>query len=212
MDEGRFDALPHQGTRLPLDDDAAAGEWALAYRLLRDNGMAPPWIEADKAARAGLERLAVLHERAATASPAGRARLRALVREVRDAEPVEQLECPGAPLPTTAAAQRVGHVLPHAQVREQRVLLEHVAAAAQLGVEIDAALGVEPDLVAAQDAALFGAHQPGDGPQHRRLAGAGRSREREARAGGDLEGDVERERPERRLSANAQHRRARTSR
>ena len=82
IDEGRFDRLPHQGGRLPLDDDAAAGEWALAYRLLRDNGMAPPWIEADKAARAGLERLAELHERAATARPAGRGRLRALVREV----------------------------------------------------------------------------------------------------------------------------------
>ncbi len=82
MAEGRFDALPHQGGRLPLDDDAAAGEWALAYRLLWDNGMAPPWIEADKAARTGLERIAALHERAASTRPTGQARLRASMREV----------------------------------------------------------------------------------------------------------------------------------
>lgn len=84
MDEGHFDGLPHQGGRLPLDDDTAAGEWALAYRLLRDNGLAPPWIEADKAARAGLDRLAGVHARAATTRPAGRTRLRASLREVVD--------------------------------------------------------------------------------------------------------------------------------
>lgn len=51
MDEGAFDHLPHQGERLPLEDDSAAGDWALAYRVLRNAGAAPPWIEADREAR-----------------------------------------------------------------------------------------------------------------------------------------------------------------
>ena len=50
-DEGKFDDLPHQGRPLPLEDDSAAGEWAMAYRMLKDAGAAPPWIEADKAVR-----------------------------------------------------------------------------------------------------------------------------------------------------------------
>ena len=44
------------------------------------------------------------------------------------------------------------------------------------------------------------------------LPGAGRAGEREARAGRDLERDVERERPEPRGGLNAQHRRATPSR
>ena len=63
---GAFDDLPHQGQRLPLVDDAAAGEWALAYRMLKNANFAPPWIEADKEVRALLARrdaiLRVNHE------------------------------------------------------------------------------------------------------------------------------------------------------
>jgi hypothetical protein len=54
---GAFDDLPHQGTPLPMEDDAAAGEWAMAHRMLRNAGVAPPWIEADKEARAKLAAL-----------------------------------------------------------------------------------------------------------------------------------------------------------
>ena len=57
-DEGKFDDLPYQGRPLPLEDDSAAGEWAMAYRMLKDAGVAPPWIEADKAVRELLERKA----------------------------------------------------------------------------------------------------------------------------------------------------------
>ena len=56
MAEGKFDELPHQGERLPLVDDTAAGDWAMAYRMLRNAGAAPPWIEADKEVRRLLER------------------------------------------------------------------------------------------------------------------------------------------------------------
>ena len=70
MDEGKFDDLPFTGLPLPNTDDSAAGEWAMAYRMLRNAGAAPPWIEADKAVRTLLERRDVLVHRAAGASPA----------------------------------------------------------------------------------------------------------------------------------------------
>ena len=76
MEEGAFDELPHQGSRLPLEDDATAGEWAMAYRMLRDAGAAPPWIEADKESRALLAKRAAILERASGATPWRYARLR----------------------------------------------------------------------------------------------------------------------------------------
>jgi hypothetical protein len=85
MADGRFDDLPHQGQRLPIEDDAAAGEWALAFRMLRNAGVAPPWIEADKAVRDLLHARQRLFERARRSPSASRPRLRAeLERLVRD--------------------------------------------------------------------------------------------------------------------------------
>lgn len=77
MDEGAFDGLPHQGRRLPLEDDSMAGEWAMAHRMLRNAGVAPAWIEADKIARERLLEIERLHERASTMSPLRRSRARA---------------------------------------------------------------------------------------------------------------------------------------
>ena len=83
MDEGAFDSLPHQGSRLPLDDDALAGELAMGHRLLRNAGYAPPWIEADKAARDELAAVDALIAQARHAGPIGRERLRTeLIRRV----------------------------------------------------------------------------------------------------------------------------------
>ena len=76
MEQGAFEDLPHQGERLPLEDDGAAGEWAMAYRMLKNAGMAPPWIESDKEARRLLAALDRLLERAPGLSPSGRDRLR----------------------------------------------------------------------------------------------------------------------------------------
>jgi Domain of unknown function (DUF1992) len=77
MDEGAFDGLPHQGRRLPLEDDSMAGEWAMAHRILRNAGLAPAWIEGDKVARELLLEIERLHQRAATMSPLRRSRARA---------------------------------------------------------------------------------------------------------------------------------------
>ena len=62
---------------IPLDDDSAAGERALGFRVLRNAGVAPPWIEADKEVRQFLARRDVLLARAPAAgtSPLARARL-----------------------------------------------------------------------------------------------------------------------------------------
>ena len=76
IDEGAFDDLPHRGTRLPLEDDSAAGDWALAHRMLRNAGAAPPWIESDKAARAMLDERDRLIARATLLGPVGLARAR----------------------------------------------------------------------------------------------------------------------------------------
>ena len=73
---GAFDDLPHQGERLPLEDDCAAGEWAMAHRMLKGAGAAPPWIESDKEARRLLAELDHLLARAAVASVVSQPRLR----------------------------------------------------------------------------------------------------------------------------------------
>ena len=74
---GAFDDLPHHGKRLPIEDDSAAGDWAMAHRMLRNAGMAPPWIESDKEARRLLAEIDSVIERAPRTSPMSRARERA---------------------------------------------------------------------------------------------------------------------------------------
>jgi hypothetical protein len=85
MEDGRFDDLPHQGRPLPAEDDAYAGEWSLAYHVLRNAGVAPPWIEADKDVRAHLDRIETIAARAArgaTPTPSARRRDRAALESL----------------------------------------------------------------------------------------------------------------------------------
>jgi hypothetical protein len=92
MDEGKFEGLPHQGEPLPAQDDAFAGEWAMAWKVLRNAGAAPPWIEADKDVRVLLGRRdAILARAGAGPAPSAftrrrdRAALEGLVIEVNAA-------------------------------------------------------------------------------------------------------------------------------
>jgi hypothetical protein len=85
IEEGSFDALPHQGSRLPLEDDSAAGDRALAYRMLRNAGVAPGWIEADKAVRALLDERDRLLARAPRMSHLARPRAREEMRRLVEA-------------------------------------------------------------------------------------------------------------------------------
>ena len=76
MDRGEFADLPHRGERLPLPDDSAAGDLASAFHILRNAGAAPPWIEADKRARALLRERDALLEGAPGATSIARSVLR----------------------------------------------------------------------------------------------------------------------------------------
>lgn len=66
VEEGLFDNLPHKGKPLPNDENPYAAEWGLAFHVLKNAGFAPPWIEADKEARALLARRDDILTRAAT--------------------------------------------------------------------------------------------------------------------------------------------------
>jgi hypothetical protein len=89
VDKGKFDNLPHQGEPLPIVDDSAAGDWALAYRMLKGASFAPPWIETDKEVRALLARRDAILERAPRSTEIGRRRnekeLRDVVKAANDA-------------------------------------------------------------------------------------------------------------------------------
>lgn len=64
-------------------------------------------------------------------------------------------------------------------MREKPVVLGQVANASTLRADVDASLRVEPNLVTQRDAAGLGPVQTGHGPQQGRLAGSGRSNQRE---------------------------------
>jgi hypothetical protein len=89
QEAGAFDELPYQGERLPLVDDSAAGDWALAYRMLKGSSFAPPWIETDKEIRALLTRRDAIVARASRSSGIGGRRdeteLTSIVKAVNDA-------------------------------------------------------------------------------------------------------------------------------
>jgi hypothetical protein len=85
MEDGRFVDLPYQGARLPLEDDSAAGDRAMAHRALKNAGVAPGWIEADKTVRALLDERDRLLRRASQMSPLGRIRARAELQRLVDA-------------------------------------------------------------------------------------------------------------------------------
>lgn len=82
MEAGAFDDLPYRGERLPDDGLDGAGEWAMAHRMLRSAGVAPPWIEADKEARRLLAEIETALERWPRASLVARRRERARLRDL----------------------------------------------------------------------------------------------------------------------------------
>ena len=122
MDEGKFHDLPHQGEPLPLVDDSAAGDWALAYRMLKGASFAPPWVETDKEVRALLARRDAILERAPRSSDIGRRRDEQELREVMKA--------------ANDAIFRLNHEAPTA--RQQRRLLDLAAELAALSKAHDA--------------------------------------------------------------------------
>jgi len=83
--EGKFDALPGRGRPLELNEDVHAGDMALAHHVLRNAGIAPAWIEADKVVRSLATSIDAAVLQAARATPAARARVRARIEALADA-------------------------------------------------------------------------------------------------------------------------------
>jgi hypothetical protein len=108
MEAGVFDRLPHQGRRLPLSDDSLAGDRALGHLILKNAGIAPPWIEADKTVRELLAERDRLLGRADRVSMLSRDRARAGFRRVVEA--------------ANAAVLRLNHEAP--SMRQHRPLLD----------------------------------------------------------------------------------------
>jgi hypothetical protein len=69
VEEGQFEDLPHRGEPLPNDDNPYAGDWLLAFHVLKNAGVAPAWIQADKEVRDLLARLDAIITAAAAGSP-----------------------------------------------------------------------------------------------------------------------------------------------
>ena len=101
------------------------------------------------------------------------------VGPVGQPEALEQLERGGAPLAAWTATEPVRDVAPRAQVGEQRVVLEHVAAAPAFRWRPDPRRRVDPHLLAERNPAPVWTNRPGDEPQDRRLARTGWAGERE---------------------------------
>ena len=55
-EKGQFDDLPGKGKPLDLTPNPYASDKEMAYKVLKDAGYAPEWIELDKAIRSRLER------------------------------------------------------------------------------------------------------------------------------------------------------------
>jgi hypothetical protein len=88
QEAGAFDDLPFQGERLPLE--GREDEWWLAHNLLKQNGGAPAWIEADRDVRGLLARRDAVFARAprsrtAIARERDRRELEAVVEEANRA-------------------------------------------------------------------------------------------------------------------------------
>ncbi len=55
QEQGKFDNLPGKGKPVDLTPNPFAGDQELAFKILKDAGYAPEWIELDKAIRGKLE-------------------------------------------------------------------------------------------------------------------------------------------------------------
>jgi hypothetical protein len=66
MAGGQFEELPHRGKPLPNDENPYAKDMALAFHMLKNAGVAPPWVEANKEVNELLAKRDAIVKRAAS--------------------------------------------------------------------------------------------------------------------------------------------------
>lgn len=118
QEDGAFEELPHQGCPLPLDDDRYAGEMAMANRVLRNAGAAPPWIETDKEVRRHLEAASLLLARARRSPLSARDRLERELERLADAHDDAVARLEGLAPTTRQQRRRLDRELWHRRLRE----------------------------------------------------------------------------------------------
>ncbi len=64
-ERGDFDNLPGAGEPLQIKENPLAGDWEMAFHVLENAGMAPPWMEMSREIREGTAQLAEMREGAA---------------------------------------------------------------------------------------------------------------------------------------------------
>jgi hypothetical protein len=123
QERGEFENLPLHGKPLPSRHNPFAGDRALAFELLSGAGVAPPWIESDKEARARLAERDRILQIARRTRPIARSTLERRLRAAVSAH--------------NAAVTRVNAEAPtERQHRQPLVLAEELAA-------LEAALGAD---------------------------------------------------------------------
>lgn len=65
-ERGEFDNLPGVGQPLQIKENPLAGDWELAFHVLENAGVAPPWMEMSREIQQGLAELAAMREDAAS--------------------------------------------------------------------------------------------------------------------------------------------------
>ncbi len=109
---GEFDNLSGQGKPQDLTVDHNAGDWDSGFRILKNNGLAPAWIEADKEIRAEQAALSALAERTA-----------AFITEHRSAAGEPQAQPDPAPASWSSRIRRLWSGRPVAERGEQHFSL-----------------------------------------------------------------------------------------
>lgn len=64
-ERGEFDDLPGTGERMRIRENSLAGDWELAFHVLENAEMAPPWMEMSREVREGRAALDALRQRTA---------------------------------------------------------------------------------------------------------------------------------------------------
>lgn len=63
QERGDFDNLPGQGQPLLIEENREAGDWEMAFHLLKNAEMSPPWMELNREVQAELAALAAIRAR-----------------------------------------------------------------------------------------------------------------------------------------------------